>query len=98
MNGKKVDHFMSKRELLLLDCLQAGLSAFSAFGHNGNFSGFEPTSLWTVLVFLMNVRWLDSITDLRDMNLSKLQEIVKFWETSVLKSMGCLKSQTQLSH
>lgn len=36
----------------LLDCLQAGMSAFSAFGHNGNLLGFEPTSLWMILVFL----------------------------------------------
>ena len=52
MDGKKVVHFMSKRELLLLDCLQAGMPAFSAFGHNGNFLGFKPTSLWMVLVIL----------------------------------------------
>lgn len=42
---KKDWPFMSKRELSFLDCLQAGMSAFSAFGHNGNFLT-EPTSLW----------------------------------------------------
>ena len=34
------------------------------------------------------IRWFDSIIDSMDMNLSKLQEIVKDRETSVLQSMG----------
>ena len=34
------------------------------------------------------MRWLDSITNLIDMNLSKLKEIVKDGETGVLQSMG----------
>ena len=34
------------------------------------------------------MRWLDSITDSVDMNLSKLQEIVK-----VRKSLACCKSR-----
>ena len=33
-------------------------------------------------------RWLGSITDSRDMNLSKLWEIVKDWAPGVLQSMG----------
>ena len=40
------------------------------------------------------MRWLDSITDSMDMNLSKLQEIVKergAWHTTVLE---ITKSQT----
>ena len=43
------------------------------------------------------MRWLDSITDSMDMNLSKLQEIVKnkgAWHVAVL---GVSKSHTQLS-
>ena len=44
------------------------------------------------------MRWLDSITDLMDMSLNKLQEIVKergAWHASV---SGVSKSWTQLSN
>ena len=34
------------------------------------------------------MRWLDSITDSMDMNLSKLSEIVRTEEPGVLQSMG----------
>ena len=34
------------------------------------------------------MRWLDNITDLMDMNLSKLQETVKDRKPGVLQSMG----------
>ena len=43
------------------------------------------------------VRWSDGVTDSIDMNLSKLQEMVKdkeVWRTAVL---GVAKSQTRLS-
>ena len=35
------------------------------------------------------MRWLDGITDLTDMNLSNLQELVMDRKPGVLQSMGC---------
>ena len=43
------------------------------------------------------MRWLDSITDSMDMNLSKLREIVKNWGTRPAIVHGASKSHTQLS-
>ena len=40
------------------------------------------------------MKWLDGITDLRDMNLSKLQEMVKDSEAWHAAVHGAAKSQT----
>ena len=44
------------------------------------------------------MRWLDGITDLMDMNLSKLQEIVKDRESWRVAVHGVTRSRTQLSN
>ena len=44
------------------------------------------------------MRWLDGITDTMDMNLSKLQGIVKERKPSVLQFMGVTKCQIQVSN
>ena len=46
----------------------------------------------------MSLRWLDSITDSMDMNLSKFQEIVEDRGARNATVPGAIKSQTQLSN
>ena len=43
------------------------------------------------------IRWLDGITDSMDMNLSKLQEIVKEREHGMLQSMGSQRVRHNLT-
>ena len=43
------------------------------------------------------MRWLNGITNLMDMGLSKLRELVMDRETGVLLSMGLAESQMRLS-
>ena len=44
------------------------------------------------------MRWLDGVTDLMDMSLSKLLETVKDWEAQCAAACGATNSHTWLSN
>ena len=74
------------------------------FGHlMQRADSLEKTLMWGKIESKMRrgqqrMRWLDSITDSMNMNLSKLQEIVKDREAWCSPVCGAAKSQTQLSN
>ena len=57
----------------------------------------DPEKDWAQKKGKQSMKWLDSITDSINRNLSKLQEIPWTEESGGLQSMGLQKSQTQLS-
>ena len=76
---------------------------FQYFGHlMQRPNSLEKTLIWGKIEGKMRsgwqrMSWLDRIIDPMDMNLSKLQEIVKDREARCVAVHGITKSQTQLS-
>ena len=50
-----------------------------------------------IRIYILRTRWLDGITDLKDMSLSKLREMLKDREAWHATVPGVVKRWTQLS-
>ena len=64
------------------------------------FFSFEERDIYSnmyIRIYILRTRWLDGITDLKDMSLSKLREMLKDREAWHATVPGVVKRWTQLS-